>query len=219
MLRLACILALAAPAAAQVHTPAHGTAERTAILNATRAAIINHINPAGAVRLNVRRLGVLDGWALAVVEPRTPAGALLPEYAAGCQCDCEVVALLRRQGSRWEVVDAEPDPCDAALMDWPQLHGAPPALFALYSGAPTVVAGPARVDVPDGDDPWLALRSEPSASRGRRLDRMPHGARVDVITCLVAEDMIGDRIGHWCQVRYGRLEGWAFDLWLAPEDG
>ncbi len=216
MLRLALVLALATPAAAQVRTPAHGTSERAAILDATRQAIINHVNPDGAVRLNVRRLGVLDGWALAVVEPRSPSGALVPEYAAGCQCDCEVVTLLRREGPRWEIVDADPDPCDAALMDWPRLHGAPPALFTFYSATPTVVTGPARVDAPDGDDPWLALRSEPSSSRGRRLSRMPHGARVDVLECQSAEDMLGDRIGHWCRVRYGDVEGWAFDLWLAP---
>jgi hypothetical protein len=79
------------------------------------------------------------------------------------------------------------------------------------------VAGPARVDAPSGDDPWLALRSEPSTSRGSRVARMPHGARVEVLSCQNAEDMIAGRIGHWCHVRYGRLEGWAFDLWLAPE--
>ena len=27
---------------------------------------------------------------------------------------------------------------------------------------------------------------------------------------------VAGHIGHWCRVRYGRLDGWAFDLWLAP---
>jgi hypothetical protein len=217
-MRLAALtLLLAVPAAAQrPTTPAHGTPERTAILDAVRTAVINHYNPATAVRLNVRRLGVLDGWALAVVEPRAPSGALLPEYAAGCQCDCEVVSLLRRRDRAWQIVDVDPDPCDAALMDWPAVHGAPAPLLDFYSGSPTVVAGPARVDAPSGEDPWLALRSEPSATRGRRLARMPHGARVEVVSCQEDEALIGDRIGHWCRVRYDGREGWAFDLWLAP---
>ena len=197
-------------AAQRVRTPAHGTAERRAILDAARALVRERLQPAGPVEFNVRSLGVLNDWALLTVEPRAPIGALLPEFEATCQCDCEIVTLLQRRSGRWTVVGDHFDPCDAAVYDWPSTHGAPGALFAHSIGG----VWEAYVRASEGDDPWLALRSEPSVSRGTRLARIPDGTRVEASFCQSDEVEVEGRRGHWCYVHYQGRGGWAFDAFL-----
>jgi hypothetical protein len=74
--------------------------------------------------------------------------------------------------------------------------------------------------VPDGfgrinspGDGFLALRSEPSVSRGVRVSKIPHGKTVRVYSC-GGRTIVGGRSGRWCQVVYRRDIGWVFDAYL-----
>ncbi len=53
-------------------------------------------------------------------------------------------------------------------------------------------------DVRPPDD-WLALRTEPTSRRGRRLAKLPKGTRLE---------LLGDREGAWIKVRVSGQEGW-----------
>lgn len=64
------------------------------------------------------------------------------------------------------------------------------------------------------NDGFVALRSDPSISRGSRLLRIPHGAAVTVLYTGGPGDVIEGRSGTWVQVQYGSTVGWAFDAFL-----
>ena len=59
-------------------------------------------------------------------------------------------------------------------------------------------------------DGYLALRSEPSAQRGQRLLKIPHGTMLTLGRCVaVAGD---DR--RWCRTSYAGKTGWVFERYL-----
>jgi hypothetical protein len=70
----------------------------------------------------------------------------------------------------------------------------------------------ATVDSPG--DGFLALRSEPSSEYGDRLAQIPHGEKINVISCDTDKVTIGSRRGNWCLVEWNGRAGWVFDAWL-----
>lgn len=64
-------------------------------------------------------------------------------------------------------------------------------------------------------DGFLALRSHPSTSTGRRLARIPHGAQIALGACNPASQVPGGRVGQWCRTRWGGMEGWAFTAYMS----
>jgi hypothetical protein len=63
-------------------------------------------------------------------------------------------------------------------------------------------------------DGFLALRSEPSSDYGERLAQIPHGAKINVVSCDSDKVTIGSRRGSWCLVEWSGRAGWVFDAWL-----
>jgi hypothetical protein len=66
-------------------------------------------------------------------------------------------------------------------------------------------------------DGFLALRSEPSSDYGERLAQIPHGAKINVVSCDSDKITIGSRRGSWCLVEWSGRAGWVFDAWLTYE--
>jgi hypothetical protein len=75
---------------------------------------------------------------------------------------------------------------------------------------PSGSASEATVNAPG--DGFLALRSEPSTKRGRRLAKIPHGTRLTLQRCDVAADGY-----HWCRTTFEGQMGWVADRYLSRE--
>jgi len=74
----------------------------------------------------------------------------------------------------------------------------------------------ARVDAPG--DGFLALRSEPSASAGERIAKIPHGSYVSIEDCQREQTAVSGKKGRWCMVSYENNTGWVFDAWLKRDE-
>lgn len=131
-----------AGAAAQTgpYTPRPGSAERRAIMDTLRPRVERDLGQ--KVVFEVSRLRVQDGWAFMIVTPRRPDGSPIDFsrtrfgrwYEAGSFSDL-AIALLRRRGGRWRVVEYALGPTDVVYLDWARRHGAPRALFEPERGA------------------------------------------------------------------------------------
>lgn len=66
-------------------------------------------------------------------------------------------------------------------------------------------------------DGFLALRSTPSSDYGERLAQIPHGAKINVVSCDSDKITIGSRRGSWCLIEWTGRAGWVFDAWLTYE--
>lgn len=66
-------------------------------------------------------------------------------------------------------------------------------------------------------DGFLALRSEPNSEFGERLAQIPHGAKINVVSCDSDKVTIGNRRGSWCLIEWNGSAGWVFDAWLTYE--
>lgn len=62
-------------------------------------------------------------------------------------------------------------------------------------------------------DGFLALRSLPNHKTGKRIAKIPHGAKLTVGGCL-KRIKIGKRYGRWCRASYAGKSGWIFDAWI-----
>jgi hypothetical protein len=82
----------------QAHTPAKGTAERTAILAGVHRAMEKQ-DPAKKVVLVVKYLKVHNGWAWIQVAPQSPDGTQHYEDQSG---------LLRKEGAQWSLLEWMP---------------------------------------------------------------------------------------------------------------
>ncbi|HLA63494.1 MAG TPA: SH3 domain-containing protein [Rhodothermales bacterium] len=210
---LLALLLAAAPVAAQFTVPAVGSPERTAILDALRPVVAGYANVRTPFVFAVDAIRVSGAHAFVLATPQQN-GRTLPSLVARCpEADQVVAALFRRSGGRWSVVDWGTCATDVFYMGWPGLYDVSPALLG-FEISEADMSWAARVVAPSGSDPWLALRSEPSVSRGSRLARMPHDAEVTVLACLPDQETVGGRQGSWCRVRYGNQTGWAFDAYL-----
>lgn len=65
----------------------------------------------------------------------------------------------------------------------------------------------ARVHTPG--DGFLALRSEPSIRRGKRLLKIPHNTMLTLDECVTGEDD-----GRWCRTGFQGEVGWVFERYL-----
>ncbi len=65
----------------------------------------------------------------------------------------------------------------------------------------------ARVHAPG--DGFLALRSDPTVRRGKRLLKIPHGARLTLDECIAHSND-----GRWCRTTFRGKTGWVFDQYL-----
>jgi uncharacterized protein YraI len=68
-------------------------------------------------------------------------------------------------------------------------------------------AGTARVDTPG--DGFLALRSEPTIRRGKRVLKIPHGTELALGECVTRRDD-----GRWCRTGYQGRTGWVAEQFL-----
>ncbi len=119
---------------ADYYTPARGTAERKAIMDAARGPVSNDI---GQTVIFVVKVLNSDGhWAYLQAKPVQPNGNPLnwnkTRYAADWQADVmsdTVMVLLSKDGGSWHAVDHIVGPTDVYWYGWIEQYGLPEALF------------------------------------------------------------------------------------------
>jgi hypothetical protein len=132
---LGATLWLATPAHAQrIVSIERGSPERTAILDVVRASVERRLGI--KVVFVVSRLTTYGDWAFANLHPRTASGdridyrkTLIAKDFNPEQDSDTVMALLRRKGGAWSLVDEEFLPTDVAWEGWRQKYKLPRELF------------------------------------------------------------------------------------------
>jgi hypothetical protein len=120
--------------AGDLYTPAMGTPERKAIMDALRPPVEKELH--SAVIFKVDRLNVLAGWAFLIGVPQRPDGGMIDyrktihreAYDFGA-FDDRITALLHSKDGVWRVVKYNIGATDVVWEDWPQKYGAPPQIF------------------------------------------------------------------------------------------
>lgn len=109
-------------------------ADRAAILDAAREPVAKRLGK--PVKFKVRTLNCDGDWAFlaaamedAAGKPISYAGTPLASAEAEGAISKDFVALLRRTGGRWRIVDHALGPTDVAWADWAAKHKAPPSIF------------------------------------------------------------------------------------------
>jgi len=133
---LASVLGMSTPSQAQEkpHSPATGSAERVAILDAARKPVADELGK--PVQFVVKQIDVQGSWAFLHARMQSPGGQTI-DYADTRYADAAAhghksssyAALLQRQGESWSVLAYSVGPTDVAWIGWAQQYGAPPALF------------------------------------------------------------------------------------------
>ena len=125
---------LGAAIAQPVVSPAKGAPLRAEVLAALRPAVEKETG--GRLIFVVHALNVMGEWAYADVEPRRTNGDKVDWRQTKFRRDVEadmfsglVLALLRKQGGSWQVVEIAIGPTDVAWIEWQQQHKLPEALF------------------------------------------------------------------------------------------
>jgi hypothetical protein len=126
-------LATAHEAGAQT-TPPRGSPLRAELMDALRPTISAEIG--GPIEFVVTDLRVMPPWAYAYVRPQRPGGAPIDwsrtkfreDMASGTMSD-GVMALLRREGAGWRIIEYVIGPSDVAWDGWRQERGLPRRLF------------------------------------------------------------------------------------------
>jgi hypothetical protein len=116
------------------YAPPPGSPERAAIMDGIRGPIVAKLHQ--PVIFKVGLLRVRDGWAFLKAEPRRADGGQIDyrktkfaeAYAAGA-FDPSVLALLRQNGARWEIVDFTFGATDLPYGDWWKKYRAPKSIF------------------------------------------------------------------------------------------
>jgi hypothetical protein len=116
------------------HTPARGSAERQAIMDALRAPVRRELGK--PVIFEVRTLRVLGTWAFVEAVPRKPDGSPFDYRGTPYQqaiddgvFDDGMFALLRRERGGWRVLRYAIGPTDVAWISWEEELRAPRAVF------------------------------------------------------------------------------------------
>jgi len=125
------ILKVGSVACAQgLHTPAPGSAERRAILDAARVKVAADLSYTDLILFRVEDLNVYNGWALLNGQPITPAGKRIHKNCI--ESDELTVVLLRFKGGAWQV-ERGGTTCatDVFWLQWQQELGAPREIFEL----------------------------------------------------------------------------------------
>lgn len=135
-LPLFAILLLSAPAAAQSepYTPKAGTAERKAIMDSLRVPVQKRLLK--PVVFKVDHLKVQHGWAFMRGVPQQPNGKPMDYTGTGYEraqkdgiFDDWICALLRKQGTKWQVVQFVIGATDVVYIGWDEKYKAPSAIF------------------------------------------------------------------------------------------
>jgi len=135
-LALALLLAAAAPAMAQrgPTTPAPGSPERRAIMDAIRAATREDLEK--PVIFVVDHLKVQDNYAFMMGVPRKPdgtpfdySGTLYQEQIEGGAFDDWIYAVLAKINGRWQVLEWLIGATDVAWLGAVGKYGAPETIF------------------------------------------------------------------------------------------
>lgn len=111
-----------------------GSPERKAILDVVRVPVERRLGI--KVIFEVERLALFGDWAFAEVHPRTEAGGRIDyrrtRYARDYVPDLDsdlVLALLRRSGASWVVVQEAFLPTDVVWEEWVKSYKLPRRLF------------------------------------------------------------------------------------------
>ncbi len=134
-LTLLCAIAFSAGALAQsTHTPAPGTPERAAIMDALRVPAKKDLGM--AVIFKVDRLRVAGDWAYARVAPTKPNGDAIDFSKTKFreQMQAEMFeplgeALLRREGDEWKVLEWVFGGTDSQSASWSGTYRFPKSLI------------------------------------------------------------------------------------------
>jgi len=116
------------------YSPDKGSAERKAIVDALRAPVQRKLKQ--EVIFKIDHLKVQGGWAFLLGAPRRPDGGQIDyrdtpyadAYNAGA-FDNNVMALLRKVGGQWRVVQYVIGATDVAYLGWDRKFRAPSAIF------------------------------------------------------------------------------------------
>jgi hypothetical protein len=130
LLPIALFILFAGNTTAQT-TPAKGSAERKAIMDALRANAKNIKGLSGKIIFTVSRLQVQNGWAFIVATPQSADGKSLTTFQSWCEYDQDVIALLKKRGNSWRVVARDVCPSDVSYGDWDKRYGAPRSILGL----------------------------------------------------------------------------------------
>lgn len=108
---------VAAPLVVEGRTPAHGGAERRAILGALRPSIEAELGP--SIEFVIDRLDVEQGWAFVQAEPQRRGGRQIDwrQYYRSDDWDhmdgLTVTAILQRSADRWRLAERKIGATDA----------------------------------------------------------------------------------------------------------
>jgi len=120
--------------AGDLYTPAMGTSERKAIMDALRPSVEKELHT--DVVFKVDHLKVLEGWAFLRGVPQRPDGGKIDyrktihreAFEAGA-FDDGISALLHWKDGVWSTIKYNIGATDVVWEDWPQKYGAPPQIF------------------------------------------------------------------------------------------
>jgi hypothetical protein len=121
-------------AAAAQMTPPRGSPLRAQLMDTLRPTVMAEIG--GPIEFVVTDLRVMSPWAYAYVRPQRPGGIPIDwnrtkyrqDMAQGTMSD-GVMALLRHDGARWQIVEYMIGPSDVAWDGWRQERRLPRELF------------------------------------------------------------------------------------------
>lgn len=131
---LLSLTAMNASLAQSIHTPAPGSPERKALLDAARAPLEQRLRQ--PVLFAVEQLNAAGDWAFLLARMQGPggqspdfAGTPFEEAAKAGAMSRLYAALLRREHGQWAIKAEVVGPTDVAWANWAQDYGAPAALF------------------------------------------------------------------------------------------
>lgn len=119
------VLVAGAAQAQPIHTPAPGSAERRAILDAIRPGVEADLGP--PVEFMVEEMRVSGTWAFVHAEPQRPGGGRIAAPRDDFRDGNTTYAVLRRHGGRWRPLMVAVGPTDVAWVVY--CDEAPPGLF------------------------------------------------------------------------------------------
>jgi hypothetical protein len=116
------------------HTPAKGSAERTAILNTLRVPVEKELKQ--KIQFSVEHFKISGNWAFVSGEPQNMSGGS-PNYrntpywnaVRSDAFDNNFFALLRKTAGKWRVVTYAIGCTDVCYLNWWKQYKAPKAIF------------------------------------------------------------------------------------------
>lgn len=128
------LLTVVAASAQEVTTPAPGSEERTALMDALRESVEPELEQ--QVIFKIDSLKVSDGWAFMRGVPQKKGGGKInyndtkyAEAVAEGMFDNNICALFRDKGGEWTVVEFVLGATDVPYVGWAEEFDAPAAIF------------------------------------------------------------------------------------------